>query len=127
VANMFAAIYVRPSLGFLTVFFIWSSVTITLNHSLIRLRRADVKHYLLARNLAMNRATSPFGLFRASTGPDFDQDMLDDFDDIKSKVSDELRLQPFGISSRRPREITIGLGRKVSFPQHWGDTQDWHA
>ena len=91
--------------------FIWSSVTITLNHSLLRLRRADVRHYILARNSAMHRAASPFGLYRASTGPDFDQDILDDFDDIRTKVTDELRLQSFGISSRRPREITIGFGR----------------
>ena len=71
----------------------------------------------------MHRAASPFGLYRASTGPDFDQDILDEFDDIKTKVSDELRLQSFGISSRRPREITIGLGRTGGWLSPSGDVQ----
>jgi len=43
-------------------------------------------------------------------GPDFDQNALDEFDDIKTKVDDELKMQPFEVMSRRPREITIYLG-----------------
>lgn len=58
----------------------------------------------------MDPAASPFGLFRASAGPDFDRDVLDEFDDIETEVTDELRLKPFEILSRRPREITIRLG-----------------
>ncbi|KAF9649460.1 hypothetical protein BDM02DRAFT_1819799 [Thelephora ganbajun] len=124
--NMFAAIYARPSLVFLTVFCIWSSVTINLNRSLLRLRRADVKHYLLTGNSAMHHAASPFGLYRASVSPDFDQDVLDEFDDIKAKAADELRLQSFEILSRRPREITIRLGNTASAPQQWRSTQGWY-
>lgn len=90
--------------------FIWSAVTINLSHSVLRLRRADVKHYLLTRNSAADRAASPFGLYRASPGPDFDQDILDGFDDIRSEVADELKLRSFDISPQRPREILTGFG-----------------
>lgn len=85
--------------------FIWPAVTMNLNHSLLRLRKADVKHYLLTRNSALERAASPFGLYRASTGPDFAEDVLDEFDDIKTKVDDELRMQAFEMQPWRQREI----------------------
>ena len=85
-------------------------MTISLNRSLLHLRKADVRQYLLSRNSAMHRTSSPFGLYRASVGPDFDQDVLDGFDDIKTDIADELKLKTFEILSRRPREITIRLG-----------------
>ena len=88
----------------------WSFVTINLNRSLLRLRRADVKHYLLAENSSVHRVASPFALYRTSTGPDFDQDVLDEFDDIKAEAADELKLRSFEIPSRKRREISIRLG-----------------
>jgi hypothetical protein len=99
-----------PTDGPISLSFIWSAVTINLNRSL-HLRRADVKHYLLAGNSIIHRAASPFGLYRASTGPDFDQDALDEFDGIMAKVDDESKPQSFEILSRRPREISICLGK----------------
>ena len=90
--------------------FTWSSVTINLNRSLLRLRKADIKHYLLTGNSAMHRTASLFELYRPSAGPDFDQDVLDEFDDIKNEVADELKLNSFEILSRKPREIPIYLG-----------------
>jgi len=64
----------------------------------------------------MHHAASPFELYRASTGPDFDQDVLDEFDDIKIEVADELKLESFEILSRRPREITIRLDNTSKSP-----------
>jgi len=58
----------------------------------------------------MRRAASPFGLYRGPADPDFDPDVLDEFDDIKTKVIEELRLQSFGIFSQRSKELTIRLG-----------------
>lgn len=108
--NMFAAIIVRPGLVFLTLFFVGASLTINLNHSILRLRRADVKQYLLARDSVAERAASPFGLYRRGRpGPDFDEDVLDEFDDIKTKVSG-LRMHSLENPCRKPREITIYLG-----------------
>lgn len=85
-------------------------MTISLNRSLLHLRKADVRQYLLSRTSAMHRNSSPFGLYRTSVGPDFDQDVLDGFDDIKTEMADELKLKTFEILSRRPKEITIRLG-----------------
>jgi len=86
-------------------------VTIILNRSLFRLCKADVKHSILAGNSAIHRATSPFGLCGALAGPYSDREVLDEFDDIKTEVDDELNLKPFEILSRRPREIAIRLGK----------------
>ena len=58
----------------------------------------------------MHSAASPFGLYRASTDPDSDEDVLDEFDDIKTDAADELKLDTFEILSRRPKEIAIHLG-----------------
>lgn len=80
-----------------------------LNHSVLRLRRADVKHYLLAGS-ATDRVASPFGLFMTGTGPDFDQDVLDEFDDLKTEVTHEMKLQSLENHCQKPREITIYLG-----------------
>jgi hypothetical protein len=138
--NTFTAIYARPSLVFLTVLYVpshpsiipgpfsptppsasfsftWSSVTIILNHSLFRLRKADVRHYLLSRNSSMDRMASPFEFYRTTTGPDFDKDVLDEFEDIKVEVADELKLQSFEILSRRPREITLHSGNAGISPR----------
>jgi len=123
--SMFAAIYIRQSLVFLTLFFIWSSVTINLNHSILRLRRADVKHYLLTRHSAMDRVASPFGLYRS--GPDFDQDVLDEFDDIKTEVADELKRHPPENLCKKPREITIYLGGTSPFRQQPRTPQGWQV
>lgn len=91
-------------------------MTISLNRSLLRLRRADVRQYLLSRNSSTRRNSSPFGLYRTSVGPDFDQDVLDGFDDIKTEVADELKLKTFEILSRKPKEITIRLGSTGKSP-----------
>ena len=64
----------------------------------------------------MDRATSPFGLFRASTGPDFTLDILNQFDDIKTEVADEMRLRTLESLPLRPREITIPLGDPSKWP-----------
>lgn len=125
--GMLAAIYIRPGLIFLTLLcvphhhpvhpaqcpsfsFIWSSVTVNLNHSILRLRREDVKHYLLTGHSPLDRVASPFGLYRTGTGPDFDQDVLDEFDDLKTKVADELKMQSLENPCQKPREIIIYLG-----------------
>ena len=132
-ANMFISIYGRPTLVFPTILcvpiplplsispilmsssFIWSAVTINLNHSLLRLRRADVKYYLIARNSGTHRVASSFGLHRLS-GTDFDQEALNEFDDIRTKVDDELKLQPLESSSQRQRVITISFGMTGKSP-----------
>jgi hypothetical protein len=80
-------------------------VTINLNRSILRLRREDVKYYIRT-DAAVRHAASPFSLYRTSIGPDFGQDVLDEFDDIKIKVNDEMKLQSFEILSRRPVEIS---------------------
>jgi len=59
----------------------------------------------------MRRTASPFGLYRPSTALDFNQDVLDEFDDIKPKETDELKLQSFGILSGRPKKLAIRLGK----------------
>lgn len=64
----------------------------------------------------MHHMASPFELYRASTGPDFDQDMLDEFDDIKTEVADKLKPESFEILSRRPREIIIQLDNMGKSP-----------
>lgn len=92
-------------------------MTINLNHSIFRLRRADVRHYLLARHSAAGRVASPFGLYRA--GPDFDLDVLDEFDDIKTKIADEMKMRPLEDPCRKPREITIYLGGTSKKRVHW--------
>lgn len=126
--SMFAAIYVRASLVFLTVFFIWASVTVNLSHSILRLRRADVKHYLLAKNTSLDRVASPFELFRTGSGPDFDKDVLEEFDDIKTEVAEELELRPLENPCQKPREITIYLGGTRPFPPSRARvTQGWHV
>jgi len=124
---MLAAAYIRPSLVFLTLFFIWASVTVNLNHSIIRLRRADVKHYLLVGNSPADRVASPFGLYRVGTGPDFDQDVLDGFDDLKTEVADGLKLHPIGNPCQKSREITIYLGGTGPVTQQRWATQGWYA
>jgi len=109
-ANTFVSIFARPSLVYVALPFVWSAVTVNLNRSLLRLRRADIRQYLLPRSSAVGRATSPFGLFRASAGPDFAQDILNQFDDIKTEVADEVRLRRLEYLPLRPREISIPLG-----------------
>lgn len=91
--------------------FIWSAVTVNLSHSVLRLRRADVKHYLLTRNSVADRASSPFTLYRASVGPDFARDVLDGFDDIRTEVVDELKMRSFESFPQRPREIFTSMGK----------------
>lgn len=126
--SMFAAIFVRPGLVFLTVFFVWSSVTVHFSHSIFRLRRADVKHYLLAKDASLDRVASPFELFRARGGPDFDKNVLDEFDDIKIEVAEELKLQPLENLCKKPREITIYLGGTSPFPlPRARTTQGWYV
>lgn len=91
--------------------FISPAVTINLNHSILRLRRADVKHYLLSgHSAALDLAASPFGLYRPENGPDFDQDVLDEFDDIRAKVAEKMKLRTAVNSCQGPRDITIYLG-----------------
>lgn len=85
-------------------------MTVNLNHSILRLRRADVKHYLLTGNSATDHVASPFELYRAENGPDFDQDVLDEFDDLKTKVANELKLGSLENPCQKPREITIYKG-----------------
>lgn len=121
-------------------------MTVHLNHSLLRLRRAEVKHYLLFGNSAADRVASPFGLYWSGTGPDFDQEALDEFDDLKPKAADKLKLRPLENPCQKPREITIYLGgtgkepasliiynESLTFPigpvhqqQRWGG-QSWHV
>lgn len=133
--NTFLSIFSRPSLVYVALpyvhphdrpialtnapvlfSFVWSAVTVNLNRSLLRLRRADIRQYLLPRSSAVDRATSPFGLFRASTGPDFARDILNEFDDIKIEVADEVRLRTLASLPLRPREITIPLGDPSKWP-----------
>jgi hypothetical protein len=98
-------------------------VTVNLNHSILRLRRADVKHYLLSGNSLADRVASPFGLYRTGTGPDFDQDVLDEFDDLKTEVANQLKMQSLENHCQRPREITIYLGGTGKGPTSSRDTQ----
>ena len=91
-------------------------MTVNLNHSILHLRKADVKHYLLAGNSAADRVASPFGLYRPGAEPDFDQAVLDEFDDLRAKVADKLKLRSLQNSCQKPKEITIYLGGRGEEP-----------
>lgn len=99
-------------------------MTVNVNHSILRLRRAEVKHYLIAGHSAAGRMSSPFGLYRAGASPDFDTHVLDEFDDLKTQVADEMKLQPLENPCQKPREIIIYLGGTGKEPSiHSGRTQ----
>ena len=49
----------------------------------------------------MRNVATPFSLYSDSAGLDFDQGVLDGFDDIKAKVADELKLQSVEVFTRR--------------------------
>jgi len=71
----------------------------------------------------MYSAASPFALYSVSMGPDFDLDVLDGFDDIKTEVANELRLQSSEALTWRPREISIHLGHIGKQPAFFENLQ----